>query len=83
MSNDVEESSLDDDLRSEYDFSSMKSKPNRFSGQKPDTFRYVPLDPDVSAFYADTKELNDLLRSMIPILAKNAKVAQPLEPAKI
>ena len=70
MSSNSKTMSANDELRCDYDFESMMAKPNRFSGQLRESVRYVPLDPDVAAFYSSTKELNDFLRAMIPLLQK-------------
>lgn len=51
---------------------------------KPSTMvRYVPLDLDVAEVCSSTKELNDLLRAMIPILEKCREVVEHSVPAKV
>ena len=53
-----------DDLRNEYEFDYVKSKPNRFAAKLADTTMVI-LQPDVAEVFHSAKAVNDLLRSAI------------------
>ena len=74
---------VDDDLLPEYDLDFSKSKSNPFAESVQTDARYVPLDPDVAAFYSSTAELNEVLRAMIPLLRKRDAAVEQAEPVKV
>ena len=53
-----------DDLRKEYEFDYVESRPNRFAAKLKDT-TVVVLQPDVAEVFRSSKDVNDLLRSAI------------------
>jgi len=55
----------EDELRPEYDFSKMKSKPNRFAAPLKAGGALVVIDPDVAKTFPDSASINTVLRSVI------------------
>lgn len=61
--------SLDDDLRPEYTIDYSKARPNRFAARfaaAGKTERVALLDPDVAAVFLSDKQINKILRALIP-----------------
>ncbi|MBM2817185.1 MAG: hypothetical protein HW421_3947 [Ignavibacteria bacterium] len=52
----------DDELRDEYDLSSMKLKPNPFVSKNK---VIIELEPEVARYFKTTKQVNDYLRNQI------------------
>jgi hypothetical protein len=61
-----------DDLRGEYDFSTMKARPNRFAAQMQQGGALVVIDPDVASVFRDSSAINELLRSVIKAMHPKA-----------
>ena len=54
---------MNDDLRDEYDLSTMELKPNPYAGKNGKIM--VELSPDVARFFKSSKQVNDYLRNQI------------------
>lgn len=67
-----------DDLRPEYDFGSMASRPNRFAARMTGSIVAVVLEPDVAEVFGTAEDVNRMLRSVISGLPKRV----PGSPAK-
>ena len=61
-----------DDLRPEYDFSSMVSRPNPFAARMTEPVVAVVLEPDVAQVFGTAEDVNRMLRSVISGLPKRA-----------
>ena len=57
---------LNDDLREEYDLSTMDLKPNPYAGINGKIM--VELSPDVAQYFKTSKQLNDYLRNQINLV---------------
>jgi hypothetical protein len=65
------------DVRDEYRFDYSKSKPNRFAAQIQEGSVAVLLEPDVASVFNSSETVNQLLRSVITALPKNARAKKP------
>ena len=69
---------MSDELRDEYDFDYSKGKPNRFAKPLPPGGRVVYLEPEVAKRFADSNEVNRLLKAIMeamPVPTANGDVA--------
>jgi hypothetical protein len=62
-----------DDMREEYDFSGGKR--GKYAARFAEGSNVVVLDPDVASLFRDSASVNDALRSLADIAAKQAKKA--------
>ena len=68
---------MSDELRDEYDFDYSKGKPNRFAKPVPPGGRVVYLEPEVAKRFADSNEVNRLLKAIMeamPVPTANGDV---------
>lgn len=56
---------MSDELRDEYDFDYSQAKPNRFAKPLPPGGRVVYLEPEVAKHFADSNEVNRLLKAIL------------------
>ena len=56
---------MSDELRDEYDFDYSQAKPNRFAKPLPPGGRIVYLEPEVAQRFADSHEVNRLLKAIL------------------
>ena len=56
---------MSDELRDEYDFDYSQAKPNRFAKPVPPGGRVVYLEPEVAKRFADSNEVNRLLKAIM------------------
>lgn len=56
---------VSDELRPEYQFDYLASRPNRFAGSLRGGTLAIVLDPDVAEFFDSAEAVNALLRSVI------------------
>lgn len=56
---------MSDELRDEYQFDYRKAKRNRFAEKLPPGGRVVYLEPEVAAVFADSAQVNRLLRAIL------------------
>ena len=56
---------MSDELRDEYDFDYSQAKPNRFAKPLPPGGRVVYLEPEVAKRFADSNEVNRLLKAIL------------------
>lgn len=56
---------MSDELRDEYDFDYSQAKPNRFAKPLPPGSRVVYLEPEVAKRFADSNEVNRLLKAIL------------------
>ena len=61
-----------DDLRPEYDFSTLVSRPNPFAAHMTGSVVAVVLEPDVAQVFGTAEDVNRMLRSVISGLPKQA-----------
>ncbi len=66
-----------DDLRPEYDFSTMISRPNPFAARLTGSVVAVVLEPDVAQVFGTAEDVNRMLRSVISGLPKRAAGGAP------
>ena len=69
---------MSDELRDEYDFDYSHAKPNRFAKPVPPGGRVVYLEPEVAKRFADSNEVNRLLKAIMeamPVPTANGDVA--------
>ena len=69
---------MSDELRDEYDYDYTKAKPNRFAKPVPPGGRVVYLEPEVAKRFADSNEVNRLLKAIMeamPVPTANGDVA--------
>ena len=59
------------DMLDEYDFS--KGIRGKYTERYKKGTNVIVIDPDVAEYFADSKAINDALRSIIPIIKQNAK----------
>jgi len=64
----------DDDLRPEYEFDSSKAVPNRYAARSKGKVVAVFLDPDVAEVFPSSDSVNKLLRSVIAVLPRQARL---------
>jgi len=62
-----------DDMRDEYDFSSGER--GKYAARFAEGSNVVVLDPDVADLFTDSESVNDALRKLAEIAAKQAKKA--------
>lgn len=67
------ESNNSDDMRDEYDFSSGVR--GKYAARFAEGSNVVVLDPDVADLFTDSKSVNDALRTLAEIAAKQSKKA--------
>ncbi len=61
-----------DDLRPEYDFGKMVSRPNPFAARMTEPVVAVVLEPDVAQVFGTAEDVNRMLRSVISGLPRPA-----------
>ncbi len=67
----------DDDMREEYDFSSMKGGVRgKYAGAFKNTAVTVLLDSDVARVFPDSQAVNEALRTLARVLRDKEKSAQ-------
>jgi len=67
---------LNDELREEYDFASMKSGVRgKYAKQYPQDVKLIMLEPDVAQAFPDAKLVNETLRSLAKIIQQHQKTA--------
>lgn len=66
-----------DELRPEYDFSAMVSRPNPFATRMTDPVVAVVLEPDVAQVFGTADDVNRMLRSVISGLPQQTTHVQP------
>ncbi len=72
----------DDDMREEYDFSSMKGGiRGKYAGAFEKTAVTVLLDSDVAKVFPDAQAVNEALRTLARVLHNKDKSAQQGAPA--
>jgi hypothetical protein len=64
---------MNDDLRPEYRFDYRKAKPNRFAAKLKKGGKLIVLDPEIAAVFADSKEVNAVLRALLRTMPKGKK----------
>ncbi|MDY0301986.1 MAG: hypothetical protein RBQ99_10425 [Trichlorobacter sp.] len=69
---------LQDEVQAEYNFDYQQAKSNRFAGQVDDTRTVVVLDPELSAVFKTSEEVNNLLRALVKTMpATNRAAVKP------
>jgi len=63
-----------DDLRPEYDFGKMASRPNPFAARMTEPVVAVVLEPDVAQVFGTAEDVNRMLRSVISGLPRQTGV---------
>lgn len=63
-----------DELRREYSFDYARARPNRFASRMATGSVAVVLDPDVASVFRTADSVNNLLRSVISVMPRNAKI---------
>ena len=66
-------SRLTDELRREYSFDYARARPNRFASRMATGSVAVVLDPDVASVFRTADSVNNLLRSVISVMPRNAR----------
>ena len=61
-----------DDIRPEYDFGKMVSRPNPFAARMTEPVVAVVLEPDVAQVFGTAEDVNRMLRSVISGLPRQA-----------
>ena len=61
------------EMRREYEFDYLKSRPNRFAPLMKGGTIAIVLDPDVASVFRSPESVNSLLRSVITALPKHTK----------
>ena len=67
------DSNISDDMREEYDFSGGVR--GKYAARFAEGSNVVVLDPDVADLFADSESVNDALRTLAEIAAKQSKKA--------
>lgn len=71
-----------DEMREEYDFSSMKGGVRgKYAGAFEKTATTVLLDSDVAKVFPDSQSVNEALRTLVRVMSNKEKNAQQTNPA--
>lgn len=71
-----------DELRPEYDFGSMKARPNPFASRMQGPVVAVVLEPDVAEVFDSAESVNRMLRSVISAMPQDARRSTPAKPRR-
>lgn len=63
-----------DEQRREHSFDYARARPNRFASRMATGSVAVVLDPDVASMFRTADSVNNLLRSVISVMPRNAKI---------
>lgn len=75
MSTEIDDE-LNDELREEYDFASMKGGVRgKYAKQYNENVKLIMLEPDVATVFPDAKSVNEALRSLAKIIQQHQKTA--------
>ncbi len=66
----ISKSELEDDLKSEYDFSNQTPRPNRFVPRPPEKTMVVALDQEITRVFKTPEDVIKVLRALVESLPK-------------
>jgi hypothetical protein len=71
-----------DELRPEYDFGSLKARPNPFASRMQGPVVAVVLEPDVAEVFDSAESVNLLLRSVISAMPHDVRRSASTKPRR-